>query len=558
MGRIRFSFVLVVLLFAFTSLRLFYWQIIRGSELQLEASAQYNLTFALPAMRGSILSSDLSPLAMNVPAFLVFAQPAEITDAASFAKLVSPLVALEEKDVLMQITQEGRVWVPLARKVDSEAVSSLRRLNLAGLGFEPVSKRYYPEASMAAQLLGFVGLDQNGNDKGYFGLEGFYDRELRGKDGRREVEKDVRGVPILVGEEKRIPASDGRSIELWVDRSIQQIVQRRLDEGIRKYGAKEGSVVVMDPVSGGILAMVSYPDYVPVNYGQYEKELYKNPVVAGTYEPGSTFKVFVMAAALDEQAVEPMTTFDESGPVRVGEYSIRTWNNQYRGEQTMTEVIQHSSNVGMVFVQKKLGKDKFLRYIRDFGFGRATGVDLEDETSPELRGEREWGEIDLATASFGQGIAVTPIQMVRAVAAIANGGWLMEPHVVRTIRDVRGKIVEINPKRVARVLGEEASGVMTEMMINAVDNGEAKWAKPKGYRIAGKTGTAQIPVAGHYDEKKTIASFIGFAPADDPKFVMLVTLREPTTSPWGSETAAPLFFNIARDIFLYKNILPRP
>lgn len=557
MWRVRVAFIGIATVFALITLRLFYWQIVAGGDLRLEASAQYNLTFTLPARRGFILSSDGSPFTISIPAYIVFAQPVRIKDTKEFARLVAPILLLAEQEVFAQITVEGRVWVPLVRKADSETVDKLRALNLEGLGFEPVSTRFYPEASMAAQMLGFVGLDQNGDDKGYFGLEGYYDRELRGKDGRREVEKDVRGAPILVGEEKRIPASDGRSITLWVDRSIQRIVQDRLAEGIQKYGAKEGSVVVMDPTTGGVLAMASYPDYEPSKYQAFAKELYKNPLVAGAFEPGSTFKVLVMAAALNERVLTPTTTFDESGPVRVGEYAIQTWNGQYRGQQTMSEVIQHSSNVGMVFVQSKLGKDLFLRYIRDFGFGTLTNIDLEDEATSELRPEKEWREIDLATASFGQGISVTPIQMVRAVSAIANGGWLMEPHVVKSITDAKGKVVDIKAKRLTRVLNAQAASVMTEMMINAVDNGEAKWAKPKGYRIAGKTGTAQIPVSGHYDATKTIASFIGFAPADNPQFVMLVTLREPTSSPWGSETAAPLFFAIARDIFLYKNILPQ-
>lgn len=556
MWRVNVAFIAIATLFFLVVIRLFYWQVISGQRLRLEASSQYNLRFTLPAGRGAILSKDESPLAINVPAYLVFAQPVHIKNPPEFAKVVSPILSLEEKDVLQQITREGRVWVPLVRKATSETVATLKSLKLEGLGFEPVSMRYYPEASMAAHLLGFVGLDQNGNDRGYFGLEGFYDRELRGKDGRREVEKDVRGAPILIGEEKRISAVDGRSLSLWVDRAVQHIVQTRLLEGIDKYGAKEGSVVVMDPKTGGILAMASYPDYEPGRYGMYEKELYKNPIVASTYEPGSTFKVLVMAAALNEKAVTSTTIFNEEGPLRVGEYFIRTWNGQYRGKQSMAEVIEHSSNVGMVYVQKKLGEEKFLQYIQDFGFGHVTDIDLEDEAAVPLRSKHEWREIDLATASFGQGIAVTPIQMVRAVASIANGGMLMEPHVVKSIVDTSGKKVDIKPKQVRRVLDTEAAAVMTEMMINAVDNGEAKWAKPKGYRIAGKTGTAQIPVAGHYDATKTIASFVGFAPADDPEFVMLVTLREPTSSPWGSETAAPLFFTIARDIFLYKNILP--
>jgi stage V sporulation protein D (sporulation-specific penicillin-binding protein) len=556
MWRINAAFVTIVIIFGFIVMRLFYWQVIAGEDLRLQAAAQYNLTFTLPAARGSIISSDGNPLAISVPAYLVFAQPPYIKNQVEFARMIAPVIQMEEKEILELISQEGRVWVPLVRKADQEIVEQLKALKLEGLGYEPVSKRYYPEASMAAQLLGFVGLDQNGSDKGYFGLEGFYDRELRGKDGRREVEKDVRGAPILVGEEKRIPASDGRSITLWIDRSIQHIVQNRLAQGIQKYGAKEGSVIIMDPKTGGILAMASYPDYIPAKYGDFDKELYKNPLVAATYEPGSTFKVLVMAAALHEKVIKANTTYDESGPLKVGEYAIKTWNGEYHGKQTMTEVIQHSSNVGMVYVQKQLGQEKFLEYIKNFGFGKLTGIDLEDETTSDLRPDRDWREIDLATASFGQGISVTPIQMVRAVSTIANGGWLMEPHVVKSVTDTKGKTVDIKPKQVKRILGQEAASVMSEIMINAVDNGEAKWAKPKGYRIAGKTGTAQIPVAGHYDATKTIASFVGFAPADNPEFVMLVTLREPTSSPWGSETAAPLFFAIARDIFMYKNILP--
>lgn len=220
----------------------------------------------------------------------------------------------------------------------------------------------------------------------------------------------------------------------------------------------------------------------------------------------------------------------------------------------MTQVLQYSSNVGMVFVGNKLGRDKVFQYIKSFGFGELTGIDLQDEASPPLRDRSEWGDIDFATATFGQGIAVTPLQMVRAVSAIANGGWIMEPKVVRAIGQENGKTVGLKSEKNRRIIRDSTAQLLTEMMVSAVENGEAKWAKPKGYRIAGKTGTAQIPVAGHYDEKKTIASFVGFAPADDPRFVMLVTLREPSSSPWGSETAAPLFFSIAKDLFLYFGI----
>lgn len=557
MRRVWMVFATIVLVYMLILARLFYWQVIASDPLRTAATAQYSLHLSIPATRGTIVASDGKPLVMNQSAYLVYATPKDIPTFTSFSSKISPILNLDEKEVAVDLAVPGRVWVPLAHKVDSTLVEKLRSLHLEGLGFEKEAKRYYPESSMAAQLVGFVGLDENGNDKGYFGLEGQYDRELRGKNGSLLMEKDVGGAQIFVGDAKRFEPEHGRNLLLWLDRTVQYSAQKRLLEGIQKYGAKEGSVVIMDPKTGGILAMASFPNYDPSRYSTFPKEYYKNPIVASSYEPGSTFKVLVMSKALDQQLVTPNTQVDESGPVQVGEYYIRTWNDQYHGTLSMTKVLEHSSNVGMVSVQKKLGKDKTLAAIRDFGFGQLTDIDLQDEASPDLRQDKDWGAIDLATASFGQGIAVTPLQMVRAVAALANNGALMEPHVVKKIIDAKGGTVTIKPKKIRQLISPASSRIISEMMVAAVDNGEAKWAKPKGYRIAGKTGTAQIPVAGHYDAKKTIASFVGFAPADNPKFVMLVTLREPTSSPWGSETAAPLFFTIARDLFSYYGISPQ-
>lgn len=557
MSRIWFVFLLLVLCYAILVVRLFYWQVVRSSDLRIEAASQYSLTFTLPAQRGTILAADGKPLVLNQSAYLVYGQPRAIADVPSFAATVSPALGLDPKDVAALLSQPGKVWVPLAHKVEASRVNHLRDLAVKGLGFEREPMRMYPEGSMSAHLLGFVGSDENGKDKGYFGLEGYYDRELRGKDGMLEIERDARGQPILVGETRRIEPEDGRSLLLWLDRTVQRSVERRLQEGIARYGAKEGSVVVMDPKTGGILAMAAVPSYHPAAFSAFGSDLYKNSVVASSFEPGSTFKVLVMAMAIERGLVDPTTVVEERGPVRVGEFSIRTWDNAYRGEISMTDVLVHSSNVGMVGVARKLGKEGMLRVMHDFGFGERTGIDLQEEASPAMRPDDQWKEIDFATASFGQGIAVTPIQMARAVAAIANGGQLMEPRVVAAIRDGSGKVVPFKPKKVRTVLSAQSARVVTEMMVAAVERGEAKWAKPRGYRIAGKTGTAQIPVAGHYDDKKTIASFVGFAPADDPKFVMLVTLREPTSSPWGSETAAPLFFTIAKDLLFYYGIAPQ-
>lgn len=557
MWRIWTVFSLFVLFFFLIETRLFYWQVVASDRLRSAAAAQHFIQLDLPALRGQILASDGSLLAMNQAAFLVYANPPEISDLPLFASKVSQVLSVPRQELLSLLTAPGRVWVPLAHKVENGTLEKLKQLKLSGLGFEKEPKRYYPEASMAAHLLGFVGSDQNGRDQGYFGLEGYYDRELRGKDGSLVLEKDVKGNPILVGEAKRLEAENGRNLVLWVDRTIQYLVERRLEEGIKKYGAKEGSIVVLDPKTGGVLAMAAFPHYDPRVYATFDKTLYKNPVVGDSFEPGSTLKALIMAAALNEKLVTPTTTVEEGGPVTVGDYSIRTWNNQYHGTINMTEVLEYSSNVGMVFVARKLGKGRMIHYLRDFGFGETTDIDLEDESAPQLRPDNDWKEIDLATASFGQGIALTPIQMVRAVGALANDGWLMETHVVRQIKDSKGRTIDIKPKNVRQVVSAGTAKIITEMLVAAVDNGEAKWAKPKGYRIAGKTGTAQIPVAGHYDEKKTIASFVGFGPADNPRFVMLVTLREPASSPWGSETAAPLFFNVARDIFNYLGIPPQ-
>ena len=543
--------------FAVVVIRLFYWQIIKSDELSQKAAAQHFVEFDLPATRGEILDGKESAFVLNQPAYLIYAEPRVIKNIPQFVGKVAPLLSLDPAQLTADLSSPNRVWVPLAHQVEMKKTAELKALGELGLGFEKEPKRFYPEASSAAHLLGFVGSDVNGQDHGYFGLEGFYDRQLSGVSGSIRLEKDAHGAPILIGEDERIPPQDGRTLILSVEKPVQQIVERKLAEGIRKYGAKAGTVVVLDPSTGAVLASASYPSYDQRAYGEYDKVLYTNPAVASTYEPGSTFKTLIMAAALNEKLITPQTIMDETGPVVVGPNSIRTWNNEYHGKITMTQVLEYSSNVGMVDVARRLGKDKMLSYIRKFGFGKPTNIDLEEEASPELRPDKQWQEIDELTASFGQGIAVTPIQMVRAVAALANGGKLMEPHMVQKIKDAKGKTINIKPKMVAQVISPSAASIITEMMIQAVDNGEAKWAKPKGYRIAGKTGTAQIPVAGHYDATKTIASFVGFAPADHPSFVMLVTLTEPTSSPWGSETAAPLFFAIARDLFTYWGISPQ-
>lgn len=564
MTRILCIKILFLFLFAAIIIRLFYWQVVRADFLESQADSQHFTNTKIDAARGNILFSDGSILASSSPVFALYGLPKtikqdqKIKTAYILAKIFSD--DLEEidplaKDLIKRLSQD-LYWVLLRKDISVEQKKQIEDLNLIGLGFEQGASRFYPEGSSSAHLLGFLGSDAKGAGKGYFGLEGYYDGELKGVPGLIRNEQDARGLPILIGNFLTNTAQNGKDLKLYIDRSVQFIVEKSLTTGIEKYGAKAGSVVVMDPKTGGILAMASFPNYDPLKYSDYPRQYYKNPVVADQYEPGSTFKVLVMAAALNEDLVKPDTKCDAcSGPVSVGGFEIRTWDNKFFPNTTMKDVIVHSDNTGMVFTARKLGLDKFYSYIHNFGFGEQTNVDLQDEASPEIRPKDSWREIDLATASFGQGIAVTPIQMVSAVASVANGGNLMEPHIVKDIKNEKGSF-EIKPKVVRQVIKDSTAQQIKEMMVAAVEEGEAKFVKLKGFRVAGKTGTAQIPVAGHYDANKTIASFVGFAPADNPKFVMLVRYDEPSASIFGAETAAPTFFEIAKQLLLYYNISP--
>lgn len=556
MNRLRIiTFVMVFGFFAIWG-RLFYWQVWSHDRFQELADAQHYHRLEIPAIRGDIRSVDGTPLASNQTAYLVFAEKKNIKNELEFIEKIAPILGETEASLSARM-KISDVWVSLAHQVEEERVQELRSLQLEGLGFERDDKRYYPEASMAAHMLGFVGKNEDGEQQGYFGLEGQYDKELRGQKGYLRQERDAVGNPIIIGDSERIEPKNGRSLVLYLDKTVQFIAEEKLKEGLKNYGAKAGNVIVMEPKTGGIIASASFPNYDPSLFAEFPHEYYKNPVVADAYEPGSTFKPLVMAKAIEEKAIEPSETFDEQGPVKVEGYTIKTWNSEYHGTISMAEILEYSSNVGMVYVSRKLGDKKLLSFIRDAGFGTETRIDVQDEASGTLRDESEWRTIDFATSSFGQGIAVTPIQMIAAINAIANGGILFEPHMVKKIIEQNGDIIDIPPKEVRRLFSPLTAKVMTEMMVSSAEHGDAKWTMLKEYRVAGKTGTAQIPVEGHYDAEKTIASFVGFAPPEDPKFVMLVTLREPESSPWGSETAAPLFFNIARELLTYYGVSPK-
>ena len=547
--------------------RLFYWQGFENSRLSAEGKKQYNSSEVISAPRGNILASDGSYWVVRTQSWLVWANPRALEDSPShLANKLAPFFVEDPTDKEMLLAEVDRIqsllgkdgvsWVSIKQKITDETKRNIEAMNLKGIGFDAQESSYYPEASAAAQLLGFVGKDEAGKDVGYFGLEGYYDLPLSGKPGFIGGQKDAHGSPILLGGTTQVSAVSGVDLQTTIDKRIQTVVEEGLQKGIEKYGAAKGSVIVMDPTTGEILAMASLPSFDPLKYSEYNDALFKNPVITDTFEPGSILKIVVMAAGLDAGVVEPDTKCEIcAGPLKLDKYFIKTWNDEYHPDISMTDVIVESDNVGMSFVGQKLGADALYDYLHKFGIGEKTGIDLQGEAAPKLRERGTWNIVDLATASFGQGVAVTGIEMIRAAAAIANGGYLVTPRVVNSIKN-DGWQEKIETDKPVRIISQKAASEITQMMVEATERGEAKWTRIPGFSVAGKTGTAQIPVAGHYDLTNTNHSFIGFSPAQNPKFIMLVTLRSPQTSPWAAETAAPLWYSIAKELFPYLGIQP--
>lgn len=552
----RYKFVLYFFLCCFFVIiaRLFYWQVVQADELTQLGQSQYGSLITVTPKRGDIQTSDTFPIVTNRLSYLVFANPKEIHDSQQIAQQLSPLLDIDAASLSARLTSPG-YWVSLKSGIEVKTKDAIDSLHIPGVGFEENYARLYPEASMAATLVGFVGKDAAGNDKGYFGLEGYYDRQLRGRPGQATEVHDALGRPILSELSGNNQAQNGRTLVLTIDRWLQFLVEQKLKEGVQQFGADSGLAVVMDPKTGGILAMANYPSFDENSFWEYDPALYKNPVITNLYEPGSTIKPIVMAGAFDNHLLKPDSTCPIcAGPVQVGDYAVHTWNNEYFPNTTMQDVLKHSDNTGMVYVSEKMGLDKMLSNFEKFGVTDTTGIDLQGEEQSTILQRKTWYPIDVATSAFGQGISITPIELLDAFSALANNGIRMQPRVVDKIITASNQTITIPPKVLSRPISSQTAKVMTELLVYTVNTGEASFARLKGYRIAGKTGTASIPVAGHYDPTQTIASFIGYAPADDPKFVMLVVYDKPSASIYGAETAAPTFFDIAKHILAYYGI----
>lgn len=529
------------------------------------ASGQHGIFEELFPERGDIYMGDrdakngLYPAATNENLTLVYANPREIADPEKAAAQLAPMLSLEETDIAAKLGRRDDPYEPLKRRVPDDIVAAIRKLDLRGVGFAPEQVRVYPERSMVGHVIGFVGSTEKGERVGRYGAEGYWNAELAGERGFLESEKDPTGRWIGTAGRSLRAAKDGDDVVLSIDRTIQYVACDRLKKAVQKHGADGGSVVVMDPKTGAILAMCSMPDFDPNEYAKVANPAtFNNPAIFTAYEPGSVFKPITMAAALDAGKVAPGTTYNDEGSVVIGPYTIKNSDGAANGVQTMTQVLEKSLNTGMIFAVRQLGAVPFRNYVEDFGFGSRSGVELDTEAAGDVSSLARKGDIWSATASFGQGISVTPLQLASAYAVIANGGKLMKPTIVKEIRHPDGSITSVEPKVVRQVITKRSAALVGGMLVRVVENGHGKRAGVPGYYVAGKTGTAQVPRKDGqgYEKDLTIGSFAGFAPVDDPSFVMIVKIEHPRDVQWAEASAAPLFGEIAKFLLDYLQVPP--
>jgi len=554
--RLKFLIALTFLFFICILAKLFQKEVIEHKKYLELAKGQQIVQKEVAARRGHIYvkeGAEMYPLGTNLLYYAVSVIPKHVQDKEKTARALASLLEMKESEILAKINNDKLYLPPLAHKIDEERANKIKALNLPGVYLQEEEFRYYPEGEAFAHVLGFVDAEKEGK----YGLEGYYNAELKGEKGVITGEKDIKGRIINYLEQKNV--NDGVDLVLTLDRMIQVEAYKKLKEAVEKFKAKSGMVLVMEPKTGAILAMANYPSFDPNKYYEVKDyDLFLNPAIAKTWEPGSIFKVLTMAAGIDSGAVTKDTTEVFPASVRVGGYEIWTWDKKSHGKQNMTQVLETSNNVGSIFVAQKMGKEVFRKYLQNFGLDEILGIDLDKEVSRELKKTEQWRDSEFATTSFGQGIAVTPLQFITAVSAIANGGKLVWPHVVSEIISPDGRKESIQPKEIRQVLSQSTSQIITDMMISVVERGTGKTARIEGYKVAGKTGTAQVSKKDQagFEEGKINASFVGFAPAENPRFVMLVKLEEPQGVQWAESCAAPLFRDIASFILNYYQIAP--
>ncbi|MBZ2173670.1 PASTA domain-containing protein [Schnuerera sp. xch1] len=574
--RLLFAFTIILVIVLGLIMRLGYIQIVTGEELKKGALEQWTKGIDIKAKRGTIYDRNGKELAISVSSHTVWASPANIDDPDSTAKKVAEVLNMDESVVYEKITKKTNVE-KIKQWISMEETKELRRLNIPGIEIVEDNKRFYPYEDFASYILGFTDIDNNG----LYGIEKTYDKYLSGSPGRWVKTEDARGVQMPYDGEKVYEAEEGLNVVLTIDETIQHFTEKIAMETLTKTKAKNVSIVMMEPNTGDILAMSSLPQYDPNNprepldeakkaewenllQEKLQKEWYnmwRNFAINDSYEPGSTFKSVVTAAALEEGVVDVDTNFYCNGFVRDipgGVIKCSRWYNPH-GAQTLKEGLENSCNVVFVNVGRKLGKEKLYEYIKAFGFGQQTGIELTGEQGGIIPVNTDViKEINLATMSFGHGIAVTPIQLVNAISAIANGGELMTPRIVSKLVDNEGNVVISNePEVKRRAISKSTSDTMLKLMEGVVSDGTGSNAYVPGFRVAGKTGTAQKIIDGRYAPGKYIGSFVAIAPADDPKIALLVIVDEPEGIYYGGSVAAPAARDLIQETLTYLEVEPK-
>jgi len=541
--RINLIFILIILFGAAIISRLTYYQIVKQELYRALAQGQQRDFQLIKGERGKIFFNGGEILATNIKGKYVFVCPDEIEEKEKTAIKLSQIFNLEEELILEKI-ERNSLFEKIKSNLTKEGEQTLEEINLLGVYLGEAVFRQYPQETMASQVIGFFG----GEEKGQYGIEGYYDDFLQGKER-------------IFSSENSQGSDEGADIFLTIDYNVQFMAEKLLAKAEENLNIEAGQIIVLDPNTGKVLALAHFPNFDPNHYSKVDNfEIFQNGAVQKLFEPGSAFKPITMAAALDQEKITPQTTYIDSGKVKIGKYVIENYNERVFGEQTMAGVLEKSINTGAVFVERQLGHDLFLQYIEDFAFFEPTGIDLQGEESSKNREFRKGYEINFATASFGQGIEMTPIQLIRAFCAIANGGKLVKPYLVEKILQDDGIIETQAEISSNQVISSKTSSQTTAMMVSVVENGFGKGARIPGYYIAGKTGTAQVSWSslginkeGYSDE--TWQSFIGFFPAFEPEFLILVKLDNPETRT-AEYSATPIFKELAKYIINYYQIPP--
>lgn len=552
--RIRLVGGLFAVLFVAVFSRALYLQVVDSERLNKLAEKQHQRAVALTPGRGGIYDRTGSSLAVSVDMDSCFADPRSIENPKETARLLAPIFQMDQGELERKLTgNRGFVW--LQRRMAPEQAAKVKALEIDGLGFVKETKRFYPNAEVASHVVGFTGLDPAGLE----GIELKYDSTILGNTGYLVTERDALGRDIGLKKAVVKNSSNGGNVYLTIDKNVQYIAEKELAKAVRESGAKAGMAVVMEPQTGKVLAMANYPTFNPNAYSQYTPNELRNRCITDSFEPGSTFKVFLMAAALQEKVISPSDGFNcENGNYSIGGRVIHD-THRY-GYLKVADILKYSSNIGAAKIGARLGPERLYSYLRTFGFGERTGVDLPGEASGYLREKKQWFGVDLATISFGQGVSATVVQQCAAISAIANGGQLMKPYMVEKITSESGDTIkEFGPEGRARVVTPEVAAMVTKMMESVTAEGGTGFnAAVEGFRVAGKTGTAQKvdPVTRGYSVDKRTASFIGFVPANQPKLTIMVVIDEPKTSPYGGVVAAPAFRSIAQQSLCYMKVAP--